>query len=144
MQREVLQATLSDEYGLDVALRTTTPLYIERPRREGKAVEVLFGPRNPFRATVGLRVAPGPAGSGIAFSSEVDHRTVPLYIYRTTELFTRAMEHYVIETLREGLSGWQVTDCAVTLIDRVQLPRPTVYQRSLPPPLTSASSPRSC
>ena len=116
VQREVLQATLSDEYGLDVALRTTTPLYIERPRREGKAVEVLFGPRNPFRATVGLRVAPGPAGSGIAFSSEVAHRTVPLYIYRTTELFTRAMEHYVIETLREGLSGWQVTDCTVTLI----------------------------
>ena len=41
---------------------------------------------------------------------------VPLYIYRTTEQFTRAMEHYVIETLREGLSGWQVTDCAVTLV----------------------------
>ena len=115
VQREVLQATLNDDYGLEVVLRTATPLYVERPRRVGEAVEMLFSPHNPFRATVGLRVAPAPAGSGIAFESEVDHRTIPLYVYRTTGEFARAVEHYVVDTLREGLSGWQVTDCAVTL-----------------------------
>jgi ribosomal protection tetracycline resistance protein len=115
VQREVLQATLADEYGIEVVLRAATPLYVERPRRAGEAVEVLFGPDNPFRATVGLRVAPAPAGSGIAFACAVDHRTIPLYVYRTTGDFARAMEQYVTDTLREGLSGWQVTDCAVTL-----------------------------
>ena len=115
VQREVLQATLADDYGLEVVLRPATPLYVERPRRAGEAVEVLFGPGNPFRATVGLRVVPAPAGSGIAFAYEVDHRSVPLYVYRTVGEFAHAMERYVVETLREGLSGWQVTDCAVTL-----------------------------
>ncbi|SDS83464.1 ribosomal protection tetracycline resistance protein [Friedmanniella luteola] len=116
VQREVLQATLADDYGLDVVLRPATPLYVERPRRVGTAAEVLFGPGNPFRATVGLRVAPSPPGAGVTFSSEVDHRAVPLYVYRTMEDFTRAMEHHVADTLREGLSGWPVTDCAVTLV----------------------------
>jgi ribosomal protection tetracycline resistance protein len=39
-----------------------------------------------------------------------------MYVYRAVEEFTRAMEHYVRDTLREGLSGWPVTDCAVTLV----------------------------
>lgn len=116
VQREVLQATLTEEYGLQTVLRTATPLYVERPGRAGEAVEVLLGQGNPFRATVGLRVAPAPVGSGLSFSSEVDHRAVPLYVYRTMEGFTRAMEAYIVNTLREGLSGWQVTDCAVTLV----------------------------
>ena len=115
VQREVLQATLADDYGLQVVLRTATPLYVERPRRVGEAVEVLFGPGNPFRATVGLQVAPALPGSGVTFSSEVDHRSVPLYVFRTMEQFAQAMKQYVVDTLREGLSGWQVTDCAVTL-----------------------------
>jgi ribosomal protection tetracycline resistance protein len=115
VQREVLQATLADDYGLQVVLRTATPLYVERPRRVGEAVEVLFGPGNPFRATVGLRVAPALPGSGVTFSYEVDHRSVPLYVFRTMEQFAQAMKQYVVDTLREGLSGWQVTDCAVTL-----------------------------
>jgi len=146
VQPEVLQAALSDEYGLEVVLRTATPLYVERPRRVGEAVEVLFGPHNPFRATVGLRVAPTPTGSGITFASEVDHRTVPLYVYRATGEFARAVEQYVLDTLREGLSGWQVTDCAVTLINSGYSspdgPPSTNGPLSTGP--TSASSPRSC
>lgn len=116
VQREVLQATLAEEYGLEAVLRAATPLYVERPQRVGQALEVLFGAGNPFRATVGLRVAPAPAGSGFTFSSEVDHRAAPLYVYRTMGEFTRAMQAYIVNTLREGLSGWQVTDCAVTLV----------------------------
>jgi ribosomal protection tetracycline resistance protein len=115
VQREVLHATLRDDFGIDVVLRTATPLYVERPRRQGEAVEVLFGPRNPFRATIGLRVEPAPFGSGVAVVCDIDHRTVPLYVYRTTAEFADAIEHYVVDTLREGLAGWQVTDCVVTV-----------------------------
>jgi ribosomal protection tetracycline resistance protein len=72
---------------------------------------------NPFRATLGLRIEPGPLGSGVAFRTEVEPRFVPLYLYRTPDAFVTQMEAYVHEALAEGLAGWQVTDCRVTLTD---------------------------
>src|SRR5207244_5000033 len=54
-------------------------------------------------------------GSGIEFRAEVDARTTPLYVFNTFEAFAEHMEQYVRETLREGLAGWQVTDCLVTM-----------------------------
>jgi ribosomal protection tetracycline resistance protein len=41
--------------------------------------------------------------------------TAPLYLYKTLASFSEHMERYVCETLREGLHGWQVTDCVVTM-----------------------------
>ena len=117
VQKEVIQATLANEYGLDVTFRETTPIYIERPIRAGEAVELLRAESNPFLATIGLRIGPAPAGSGIEFRAEVDFRTVPLFIYKTRESFTAHMDEYVRESLREGLFGWQVTDCVVTMIE---------------------------
>jgi ribosomal protection tetracycline resistance protein len=73
-------------------------------------------PENPFLATLGIRVAPAAEGSGIAFRLEVGHQSVPLYIYKNMESFAAAMEQYITHTLRQGLFGWQVTDCTVSLI----------------------------
>jgi ribosomal protection tetracycline resistance protein len=115
VQKEVIQATLSSDYGLDVTFRETTPLYVERPIGTGEAVEILHAESNPFLATIGLRVDPGPDGSGIEFRLQVDPRTVPLYLYKTVESFSAHMDEYVRGTLREGLSGWQVTGCTVTM-----------------------------
>ena len=42
---------------------------------------------------------------------------MPIYIYKTVDTFVDHMEQYVRETLQEGLFGWQVTDCTVTMID---------------------------
>jgi ribosomal protection tetracycline resistance protein len=115
VQKEVVQATLADAYGLEVAFRETTPIYIERPVGTGEAVEILHAESNPFLATIGLRVEPAPMGAGVAFRVDVDPRTTPLYVYKTLESFTEHMAAYVRETLREGLFGWQVTDCAVAM-----------------------------
>jgi ribosomal protection tetracycline resistance protein len=115
VQKEVIQATLADDFELDVTFRATTPIYVERPLGTGDAVEVLHAASNPFLATIGLRVDPAPNDSGIDFRLQVDARTVPLYLYKTLESFTQHMDEYVRETLREGLSGWQVTDCTVTM-----------------------------
>ena len=41
---------------------------------------------------------------------------MPLYIYKNMENFGAAMEQYITDTLRQGLYGWQVTDCTVSLI----------------------------
>ena len=117
VQKEVIQATLATDFGLDVAFRETTTICIERPIGTGEAVEILKAETNPFLATIGLRIDRAPTGSGIEFRLEVDGRTVPLFVYKTVESFTEHMREYVRQTLHEGLSGWQVSDCIVTMTE---------------------------
>jgi ribosomal protection tetracycline resistance protein len=117
VQKEVIEATLANEYGISVAFRETTPIYVERPIASGEAVEVLHGENNPFNATIGLRVDPVPAGSGFAFELDVATRDVPLFVYKSRERFAESMREYVRETLQEGLFGWRVTDCLVTMTE---------------------------
>jgi ribosomal protection tetracycline resistance protein len=115
VQQEVLQATLADDFGIDVTFRDTTPIYVERPIGTGEAVEILHAESNPFLATIALRVDPAPADSGIDFRLDVDGRTLPLYLYKTAGGFADSMSEYVRRTLREGLFGWHVTDSVVTM-----------------------------
>ena len=117
VQKEVIQATLASDFGLDVTFRETTTICVERPIGTGEAVEILKAESNPFLATVGLRVDPAPAGSGIGFRLQVDGRTIPLFIYKTADSFTEHMSGYVNQTLQEGLRGWQVADCVVTMTE---------------------------
>jgi ribosomal protection tetracycline resistance protein len=115
VQKEVIQATLENDFGLDVTFRETRPIYIERPIGTGEAVEILRAESNPYLATIGLRIEPAPDGSGIDFRLQVESRVVPLYLYKTRESFAEHMDQYVRESLREGLFGWQVSDCIVTM-----------------------------
>ncbi len=115
VQKEVIQATLARDYGLDVTFRETTVICVERPVGTGEAVEVLHGASNPYAATIGLRIDPAPVGAGVAFRLDVDPRSAPLYIYKTFDAFGQSMAGHVRDALREGLAGWQVTDCVVTM-----------------------------
>jgi ribosomal protection tetracycline resistance protein len=115
VQQEVLEATLRDDYRLDASFGDTTPICVERPRRSGEAVEILNAETNPYSATIGLRIDPAPEDSGIAFRLDVDTRTVPLHVYKTRNSFRDHMEEYVRESLHEGLHGWRVVDCVVTM-----------------------------
>ena len=115
VQKEVIQATLASEYGLDVSFHETTPIYIERPIGRGEAVELLHADTNPFNATIELRVDPAPAGSGIEVRLDVDPLAAPLFVYKTLERFATHVDQYVRHTLQEGLRGWQVSDCTVTM-----------------------------
>ncbi|MER6694830.1 translation factor GTPase family protein [Streptomyces minutiscleroticus] len=108
VQKEVVQATLAEEYGLDVTFRGTTPLCVERPVGTGSAAEFNGRDGNPFLATVGLRVELAPSGSGVSFGLEVELGAMPY-------AFFRAVEDTVRETLGQGLYGWEVTDCAVAM-----------------------------
>ncbi|MGW2567268.1 GTP-binding protein [Streptomyces sp. NPDC001537] len=116
VQKEVVQATLAEEFGLDVTFRETTVICIERPRGPGAAVEFNKKDPNPFLATVGLRVDPAPVGSGVRFRLEVELGAMPY-------AFFKAVEDTVRETLRQGLHGWQVTDCTVTMTHSGYSPR---------------------
>jgi ribosomal protection tetracycline resistance protein len=68
-------------------------------------------------ASLGLRIEPAAPGSGIGYRQEVEPRLIPLFLFKTGEAFASQMETYVREALAEGLAGWQVTDCVVTMTD---------------------------
>ncbi|MFI1396095.1 GTP-binding protein [Streptomyces sp. NPDC020681] len=108
VQKEVIQATLANDFGVDVTFRETTTICLERPNGTGAAFEIIDKDPNPFLATVGLRVDPAPVGSGVEFRLEVELGSMP-YSFMT------AVEETVKETLQQGIHGWQVTDCTVTM-----------------------------
>jgi ribosomal protection tetracycline resistance protein len=120
VQKEVIGATLANDYDLEVEFRETTPICIERPIGVGAAVELLpkaRSPTTPFLAAIGLRIEPAVLGSGVRFGLDVKVGSIPTHVYKTVEAFHEAMERTVLETLRQGIYGWEVTDCSVTMID---------------------------
>jgi len=103
VQKQVIQATLADEFGVAVEFRETTPICIERPAGAGEAFEELGAASNPFLATVGLRIDPAPIGAGTGFRAEVGIRSVPMYVYKTFQSFTQSMEQTVDTSWRGPL-----------------------------------------
>ncbi|MBB5121324.1 GTP-binding protein [Streptomyces eurocidicus] len=109
VQKEVLAATLDEEFGLGAAFEPSTTILRERPAGTGEAREEIDRHGgHVFWATVGLRVEPGAPGSGNVFRRDTELGALPL-------AFDRAVEETVHGTLDQGLRGWPVTDCVVTL-----------------------------
>ena len=108
VQKEVIEATLAGDFGIGVTFRETTTICIERPAGPGAAVEMLHQPPNPFIAGVGLRVEPARAGTGVIFRLAIEPGSLPVP-------FRKAVEESARATLRQGIHGWEVTDCTVTL-----------------------------
>ncbi|HSX01616.1 MAG TPA: translation factor GTPase family protein, partial [Candidatus Saccharimonas sp.] len=116
VQKEVIADTLASSYGLAVNFQPSTTICVERPAGTGTALE--SGQRgDPFLATVGLRVEPAPIGSGLRYQCD------PSVAGTMPAAFFKAVEDTVHQTLQQGLSGWQVTDCLVTLTHTGYLPR---------------------
>ncbi|HEY0688940.1 MAG TPA: translation factor GTPase family protein [Kribbella sp.] len=108
IQKEVIQQTLADDFGIDVTFRESTTICIERPVGTGAAVEFNGKAPNPFLATIGLRIEPAPINSGVEFRLDVELGSMPF-------AFIKAVEETVKETLDQGIYGWQVTDCTVVM-----------------------------
>jgi ribosomal protection tetracycline resistance protein len=117
VQKEVIAATLADDFGLDVSFAETTTICVERPVGTGASAELMGDAENPFRATVGLRVQPAAIGSGVRFRLGVELGSMPY-------AFFKAVEETVRDTLRQGLYGWEVTDCVVTMTHSGYTPPP--------------------
>ena len=116
VQKEVLQATLAEEHGLAVTFRGSTTICVERVVDVGSCAEIIWTPPNPFIATVGLRVEPAPAGAGVLFRLEVELGSMPYAFFSAVESTVRAV-------LGQGLSGWDVPDCSVTMTHCGYAPR---------------------
>ena len=130
VQKEVIGETLAREYGVDVGFAATTTICIERPAATGEALEVISSPShanisgkssptsdNPYAATIGLRIEPGKPGSGLVFRLDVDVKLMPLVVFGTVAQFEAQMTRIVADALDEGLHGWRLTDCVVTMVD---------------------------
>ena len=113
---EVIEATLASDYGIDVEFRETTPICVERPVATGEAVEFKRKHGNPFLATVGLRIEPGlpAARRGV--------RRAKCW-GRCRLRSSRRSRTRCVRRCCEGLSGWQVTDCTVTMTHSGYFPR---------------------
>ena len=120
VQKEIVAQTLASDYGLEVEFRPTTPVCIERPNRTATAVELLptgRTPDHPFLAAVGLAISPLPPGSGVTFELDVGVKSIPIHVFGSVDAFRQVMERTVHESLRQGLYGWEVTDCRVVMTD---------------------------
>ena len=53
----------------------------------------------------------------MTFALDVPVGAIPMHVFDTVDAFRAAMERTVRDALRQGLQGWEVTDCAVTMTD---------------------------
>jgi ribosomal protection tetracycline resistance protein len=117
VQQEVLGATLLEEHGIEVEFSDASVLHVERPRGVGEAVVRLNTDENPYHATIGLRIEPGEPGSGLTFFTRAPAKDMPLYLFKSAEGFSAAIEKHVRRELARGRYGWEVTDGVITLIE---------------------------
>ncbi|MCA9859276.1 MAG: TetM/TetW/TetO/TetS family tetracycline resistance ribosomal protection protein [Thermomicrobiales bacterium] len=106
VQKDVLAETLLRDYDVRATFGPSRIICIERVAGSGEAVEIIGSAENPFAAGLGFRVEAGPLGSGIRYERELG--SLPPAFYR-------AIEETVFDWLPQGVHGWQVTDCVVTL-----------------------------
>jgi ribosomal protection tetracycline resistance protein len=107
IQKEIIAETLLRDYEVEAVFEPSQALYLERPKGSGTAV--LEMGHSPFLATVGLHVQSAARGSGVAFQRETEYGALP-------RAFDQAIQDTVRGALAQGLYGWPVTDCKVTLI----------------------------
>jgi ribosomal protection tetracycline resistance protein len=111
VQKQVIAETLALDYGLEVSFRESSVVHIERLAGTGSAFEPLKSGRSltsPFIAGLGLRVEPGPEGSGTTIDLGRARGALP-------RAFVTALRQAIEASLAEGLCGWTVADCAITV-----------------------------
>lgn len=110
VQKEIIAATLARDFGIEADFEPSRPVHVERPVGVGEACEEMARRRHTgLWATIGLRVEPAPAASGVVFRYETELGALP-------RAYHHAIEETVHDTLLQGHDGRPVTDCRVTLI----------------------------
>ncbi|SDT43221.1 elongation factor G [Microlunatus soli] len=134
VQKEVIGATLDTDFGVPVTFSETSTICVERPLGIGTAVERIRDPGNPFLATVGLRVEPGPIGTGIRWETATSvHGTMPI-------AFFSAIEDTVRLTAGQSLYGWRLIDAVITLTHTGYAPRQSHMHQSFNKAMSSTGS----
>jgi ribosomal protection tetracycline resistance protein len=116
VQKEVIQTTLAEEFGIEVEFSPSRTICIERIKQAGSWIQQREPQERIFDwATVGLRIEPTALGSGVGYGLEVELGALPLS-------FHAAIEESVRKSLLKGPHGWEVTDCRITVIQTAFFP----------------------
>jgi ribosomal protection tetracycline resistance protein len=116
VQREVIQALLEERFGIASSFEDTSVVCIETVVGSGSATEQIGVGDNPYLAGIGLELRADPMIDGVEFSAGVERGNLPAS-------FISACEEGVMSALKQGLHGWQVTGCRVTLTSSGYAPR---------------------
>lgn len=108
VQIEILEELLQSGFGLETSFLPPSVIYREKPAHEAVGKEVYTMPK-PCWAVVELKVEPLPAGSGIVFESLIKEKELP---YR----YQNHIHQSLMDTVRQGIYGWEVTDAKFTLV----------------------------
>lgn len=109
IQLEILSNVLLNRYSLEVQFGQPSVIYKETPRQSGEGYIAYTMPK-PCWAVLRFRIEPGEQDSGLQYEAVV--RTEDLLPQYQSEVARR-----VPEALQQGLSGWEVVDLKVTLIE---------------------------
>ncbi|MEH1124998.1 translation factor GTPase family protein [Micromonospora sp. CPCC 206061] len=116
VQKQVVGALLADRFGVRASFSRTATACIERVLGTGSAQDRIKERDNPYLAGLGLRVDAAPVGHGVEVLPGIERGRLPA-------AFIAAAEEGVRAALRQGLYGWPVTDCTVTMTSSQYWPR---------------------
>ena len=116
VQKEVIADLLARQFGVAVTFRPTVTVHIERITGTGASSALISEKATPYLATLGFRVEPAPAGSGLACDLEVERGSMPPAFFSATREGVRA-------GLAQGRSGWAIPDARVVLTHTGYCPR---------------------
>ena len=133
VQKEVIADLLARQFGVAVTFRPTVTVHIERIAGTGASSAFIAEKATPYLATLGFRVEPAPAGSGLACDLEVEHGSMPPAFFAATWDGVRA-------GLAQGLSGWAIPDARVVLTHTGYWPRQSAMHQKFNKNISSVAA----
>jgi ribosomal protection tetracycline resistance protein len=116
VQKEVIADLLAGQFGVAATFRPTVTVHVERVVGTGSAYALMAEKTTPYLATLGFRVEPAPAGSGLVCDLGVERGSMPPAFFTATWEGVRA-------GVAQGLSGWAIPDARVVLTHTGYAPR---------------------
>ncbi len=109
IQIEILQAQLLHRYGLKTEFSEPSVIYKETPKKLSYGYERYWMPK-PCWAILKFKIEAAERGSGVSYHSEVSVNDV-------AAKYQKEIEQTIEKALTQGIKGWQVTDCKITLVE---------------------------
>jgi len=105
VQKEIITEILSERFSINVNFSEAQTVYMETPTTEASSIFPIYKLVH-FAAGVGFTVKPLPRGSGMKYIAKVS-------LGELTRNFQKAVEESVYETCKNGIYGWEITDCEI-------------------------------
>ena len=109
IQIEILESIIAERFNICAKFSKPTVIYKETPSKPGYGYEAYTMPK-PCWAIIKFYIEPGVRGSGYVYKSEVGDAKIR-YRYQSQ------IEQAIPDSLKQGPSGWNVTDLKITLVD---------------------------